>query len=112
MSTLLAAGVTLLDVIAICRTITGNKVFNQVWDDMEHRVPELIEFATGIMTMNSGDVLSCGTNHEGLGNLQEGETCVIASKSFGSFSFIVTDPLKRKWERGIYKGENSTYRGP
>ena len=100
-----------------------NEVHIQFWNDgqlrhdyntndMEHRVPELIEFATGIMTMNSGDVLSCGTNHEGLGNLQEGETCVIASKSFGSFSFIVTAPLKRKWERGIYKGENSTYRGP
>ena len=40
MSTLLAAGVNLLDVIAICRSITGNKVFNKVWDDMEHRVRE------------------------------------------------------------------------
>ena len=99
-----------------------NEVHIQFWNDgqlrhdyntndMEHRVPELIEFATGIMTMNSGDVLSCGTNHEGLGNLQEGETCVIESKSIGSFSFTVTDPLKREWERGIYKGENSTYRG-
>ena len=36
-------------------------------DDMEHRVPELVEFATSIMTLNTGDVLSCGTNHEGLG---------------------------------------------
>ena len=99
-----------------------NEVHIQFWNDgqlrhdyntndMEHRVPELIEFATGIMTMNSGDVLSCGTNHEGLGNLQEGESCVIESKSIGSFSFTVTDPLKREWERGIYKGENSTYRG-
>jgi len=99
-----------------------NEVHIQFWNDgqlrhdyntndMEHRVPELIEFATGIMTMNSGDVLSCGTNHEGLGNLQDGETCVIESKSIGNFSFTVSDPLKRKWERGVYQGENSTYRG-
>lgn len=80
-------------------------------DDMEHRIPELVEFSTGIMTMNSGDVLSCGTNHEGLGNLQDGETCVIEGEGIGSFSITVSDPLKRKWERGIYKGENTTYRG-
>jgi 2-keto-4-pentenoate hydratase/2-oxohepta-3-ene-1,7-dioic acid hydratase in catechol pathway len=80
-------------------------------DDMEHRVPELVEFATGIMAMNSGDVLSCGTNHEGLGNLQDGETCVIKGEGIGSFSITVSDPLKRTWERGIYKGENTTYRG-
>ena len=81
-------------------------------DDMEHRVPELVEFATGIMTMNSGDILSCGTNHEGLGNLQDGETCVIEGEGIGSFTIHVVDPLKREWERGIYMGENSTYRGP
>lgn len=80
-------------------------------DDMEHRVPELVEFASGIMTLNSGDVLSCGTNHEGLGNLQDNETCVIKGEAIGSFSITVVDPLKRTWERGIYKGENSTYRG-
>ena len=81
-------------------------------DDMEHRVPELVEFGTGIMTMNSGDVLSCGTNHEGLGFLQDGETCVIDGEGIGSFTIHVVDPLKRTWERGIYQGADSTYRGP
>jgi hypothetical protein len=38
--------------------------------------PELVEFATSIMTMNSGDILSCGTNHEGLGALQDGHRLV------------------------------------
>jgi 2-keto-4-pentenoate hydratase/2-oxohepta-3-ene-1,7-dioic acid hydratase in catechol pathway len=79
---------------------------------MEHQVPELVEFATGIMTMNSGDLLSCGTNHEGLGNLQDGETCVIQGEGIGNFTIHVTDPLNREWERGIYQGENTTYRGP
>ena len=77
-------------------------------DDMEHRVPELVEFATNIMTMNSGDVLSCGTNHEGLGPLQDGETGVIEIQDIGRMTIHVADPLKREWERGIYMGENST----
>ena len=80
-------------------------------DDMEHRVPELVEFATGIMTMHTGDVLSCGTNHEGLGALQDGETVEIEIERIGRMSVTVADPLKRTWERGVYKGEGSTYRG-
>ena len=79
-------------------------------DDMEHRVPELIEFATGIMTLNTGDVLSCGTNHEGLGPLQDGETVEIEIAGIGSMSVNVSDPLKRTWERGIYMGPDSTAR--
>jgi 2-keto-4-pentenoate hydratase/2-oxohepta-3-ene-1,7-dioic acid hydratase in catechol pathway len=77
-------------------------------DDMEHTVPELIEFATSIMTMNSGDVLSCGTNHEGLGPLQDGEIGQIEIDGIGRMEISVSDPLKRSWERGIYMGPDST----
>ncbi len=76
--------------------------------DMEHRVPELIEFATTIMTLNSGDVISCGTNHEGLGPLQDGDVAEIEIQGVGRLSVNVSDPLKRSWERGIYVGPNST----
>ena len=79
-------------------------------DDMEHRVPELIEFATSIMTLNTGDVLSCGTNHEGLGPLQDGETVEFELAGIGSMTLHVSDPLKRTWERGIYMGPDSTAR--
>jgi 2-keto-4-pentenoate hydratase/2-oxohepta-3-ene-1,7-dioic acid hydratase in catechol pathway len=96
-----------------------NKLHVQFWnngdlrhdyttDDMEHPVPELIEFATRIMTLNSGDILSCGTNHEGLGPLQDGEECAIEIKGVGRMGIRVRDPLKRAWERGIYMGPNST----
>ncbi len=81
-----------------------------VTDDMEHLVPELIEFATSIMTLNTGDVLSCGTNHEGLGPLQDGETGTIEIEGVGSMTVNVSDPLKRTWERGIYMGPDSTAR--
>jgi 2-keto-4-pentenoate hydratase/2-oxohepta-3-ene-1,7-dioic acid hydratase in catechol pathway len=78
-------------------------------DDMEHRVPELVAFATTVMTLYSGDVISCGTNHEGIGNLQDGDTVVIDIEGIGRMMQKVVDPLHRQWERGVYMGENSTH---
>ena len=77
-------------------------------DDMEHRVPELVEFASTVMTLNSGDLIACGTNHEGLGALQDGETVEIEIPQIGKMSLKVSDPLKRSWERGVYMGADST----
>lgn len=86
----------------------GQLRHNYNTDDMEHRVPELIEFATTVMTMNTGDLIACGTNHEGLGALQDGETVEIEIQHIGKMVLKVADPLKRKWERGIYMGVDST----
>jgi 2-keto-4-pentenoate hydratase/2-oxohepta-3-ene-1,7-dioic acid hydratase in catechol pathway len=86
----------------------GQLRHNYNTDDMEHRVPALIEFATTVMTMNSGDLIACGTNHEGLGALQDGETVEIEIQNIGKMSLTVADPLKRQWERGIYMGVDST----
>jgi len=69
----------------------------------------LIEFATTVMTMLSGDIIACGTNHEGLGALQDGETVEIEILGIGKMSLNVADPLKRVWERGIYMGVDSTH---
>ncbi|MGH7047230.1 MAG: fumarylacetoacetate hydrolase family protein [Stellaceae bacterium] len=86
----------------------GQLRHNYNTDDMEHRVPELIEFASTVMTLNSGDLIACGTNHEGLGALQDGETVEIEIQSIGRMALQVVDPLKRKWERGVYMGADST----
>jgi 2-keto-4-pentenoate hydratase/2-oxohepta-3-ene-1,7-dioic acid hydratase in catechol pathway len=86
----------------------GQLRHNYNTDDMEHRVPELVEFASAIMTLNTGDVIACGTNHEGLGALQDGETVEIEIERIGRMSLNVVDPLKRSWERGIYMGADST----
>jgi 2-keto-4-pentenoate hydratase/2-oxohepta-3-ene-1,7-dioic acid hydratase in catechol pathway len=86
----------------------GQLRHNYNTDDMEHRVPELIEWASTILTLNSGDIISCGTNHEGLGMLQDGETVEIEVQHVGRMSLKVRDPLKRKWERGVYMGADST----
>jgi 2-keto-4-pentenoate hydratase/2-oxohepta-3-ene-1,7-dioic acid hydratase in catechol pathway len=86
----------------------GQLRHDYVTDDMEHKVPELIEFATTIMTLHSGDLISCGTNHEGLGPLQDGEVCDFELEKIGRMTLHVRDPLKRQWERGIYMGPDST----
>lgn len=77
--------------------------------DMEHPVPELVEWASKIMTLNSGDVIGCGTNHEGLGPLQDGERVEIEIAEIGRMAVSVADPLKRTWDRGVYQGVDSTH---
>ena len=82
---------------------------NYSTDDMEHYVPEIIEYASRNMTLRSGDLIACGTNHEGLGPIQDGETLTMEIHGIGRFSVTVRDPLKRTWERGIYMGADSTH---
>jgi 2-keto-4-pentenoate hydratase/2-oxohepta-3-ene-1,7-dioic acid hydratase in catechol pathway len=88
--------------------VDGQLRHNYNTDDMEHRVPQLVEFATTIMTLNTGDVIACGTNHEGLGALQEGEVVDFEIHGIGRMRLHVRDPLKRSWEKGIYMGADST----
>lgn len=89
--------------------VDGQLRHNYNTDDMEHLVPELVEFASTIMTLNSGDVIACGTNHEGLGPLQDGEVVDFEIQHIGRMRLNVRDPLKRTWEKGIYMGADSTH---
>ncbi len=86
----------------------GELRHNYNTDDMEHRVPEIVAWLTQFMTLNSGDVIACGTNHEGLGYLQDGERVEIAIAGIGRMTLNVADPLKRVWDRGVYMGADST----
>jgi 2-keto-4-pentenoate hydratase/2-oxohepta-3-ene-1,7-dioic acid hydratase in catechol pathway len=86
----------------------GELYHDYITDDMEHRVPELIEFASRIMTLHTGNIIACGTNHEGLSPLQDGEFCEIELEMIGRMGLHVRDPLKRQWERSVYLGEGST----
>ena len=88
--------------------VDGQLRHNYNTDDMEHPVPELVEFATAIMTLNSGDIIACGTNHEGLGPLQDQEVVDFEVHGVGRMRLHVRDPLKRSWEKGIYMGADST----
>ena len=69
--------------------------------DMEHRIPELISTMSSIMTLKPGDLFMCGTNHQGLGPLQDGDTGEIEIEDIGKFANPVVDSLKRSWPRGV-----------
>ena len=69
--------------------------------DMEHRIPKLISIMSSIMTLKPGDLFMCGTNHQGLGPLQDGDVGEMEIEGIGSFSNPVVDPLKREWPRGV-----------
>jgi 2-keto-4-pentenoate hydratase/2-oxohepta-3-ene-1,7-dioic acid hydratase in catechol pathway len=77
-------------------------------EDMEHGVPEIVELASSVMTLQSGDLIACGTNHEGLGAVQDGEKLDFEIERIGRMSLSVSDPLGRSWERGVYLGADST----
>ncbi len=70
-------------------------------DDMAYQIPECVEFASSIMTMHPGDAIFLGTNHQGIGPLQDGETAEMEIEQIGRFSFNVRDPLKRTWPKAV-----------
>jgi hypothetical protein len=69
---------------------------------------QIIHFASAIMTLYSGDVIAGGTNHEGLGPLQDGEVVEMEVEKVGRMRLHVKDPLQRQWARRIYMGPNAT----
>ena len=77
--------------------------------DMEHPAPELVAWASEIMTLRSGDVIGCGANHEGFGPPQDGDLAKIEIEGIGRMAVSVEDPLKRRWDRGVYMGRDSTH---
>jgi 2-keto-4-pentenoate hydratase/2-oxohepta-3-ene-1,7-dioic acid hydratase in catechol pathway len=70
-------------------------------DDMDHPVRNLLSWASNVTTLEPGDVIACGTNHQGLGPLQDGERVVIEIDAIGRFEVHVKDPLRRTWPKGI-----------
>jgi 2-keto-4-pentenoate hydratase/2-oxohepta-3-ene-1,7-dioic acid hydratase in catechol pathway len=69
--------------------------------DMDHKVPQLIEWLSSIVTLETGDVVSCGTNHQGLGPVQDGDKVEIEIEKIGKMAVNARDPLKRSWPREI-----------
>jgi len=67
-------------------------------DDMSHDIPEKIRFLSEICTLSAGDLMACGTNHHGLGPLQDGDVVDIEIERIGRMSVDVKDPLKRFWD--------------
>jgi 2-keto-4-pentenoate hydratase/2-oxohepta-3-ene-1,7-dioic acid hydratase in catechol pathway len=84
-------------------TISNNDEARQTFNtsDMAHKIPACIEFATRQFPLHAGDIISTGTNHQGLGALQDGDKITLTVGGIGSMTLHVSDPLKRTWERGV-----------
>jgi 2-keto-4-pentenoate hydratase/2-oxohepta-3-ene-1,7-dioic acid hydratase in catechol pathway len=70
-------------------------------EGMEYSVPEVVSWASRHLTLLPGDFICCGTNHLGLGPLQEGEFAEMEIERIGKFGFRVTDPSRRSWPIGV-----------
>ncbi len=67
--------------------------------DMAHKIPRMLEWITSVTTLEPGDVIACGTNHRGLGPLQDGDLVEMEIDGFGKLTNRVRDDLKRSWPR-------------
>lgn len=72
--------------------------------DLGNPIAAMIAHASSIATLEPGDVLTMGVNHQGLGPIQDGETLRIAIEPIGGFEVTVADPLGRRWEKAIDRG--------
>lgn len=81
--------------------VDGELRVNYNTDDLAHSIPESIEWANAIESFGPGDVLFMGTNHQGLGPMQEGDDIEVEVEGVGRFSLKVSDPLKRRWPKGV-----------
>ena len=70
-------------------------------DDMAHKIQECIEFISRIAHLGPGDIISTGTNHQGLGALQDGDKVDFTVGGIGTLHVSVEDPAKREWRRGV-----------
>lgn len=87
--------------LQVTLSVDGELRVNYNTDDLAHSIAESIEYVASIEEISPGDVLFMGTNHQGLGAMQDGDKIEVGVEGVGSFNLTVTDPLKRRWPRGV-----------
>lgn len=98
--------------IQIALDVNGEKRQRFGTDDMANSVAKLIEHASSITTLRPGDVLATGTNHQGLGALQDGDKVSLRIADWPALEFSVRDPDKRSWPRGVDEATAERARTP
>ncbi len=68
-------------------------------DDMARSVAEVLEWVSTESTLYPGDIVATGTNHLGLGPMQDGERVVLEVEGLGRLSVNVRDDYGRTWVR-------------
>src|SRR5690606_24629724 len=71
--------------------------------DMERPITELMRYISSVTTLHPGDVICCGTNHQGLGSMQDGDEVTTNVSGIGGFTLKVRDEHQRAWQRGVDK---------
>lgn len=87
--------------LQITATVNGELRQNYNTSDMEHRIDTLMTHISSVTTLNPGDLICCGTNHQGLGSMQDGDAMTTAITGIGEFTLHVKDEHARAWQRGI-----------
>ena len=72
-------------------------------DDMAHKLPRVIEWASSITTLDPGDVVATGTNHWGLGPLMDNDKVEMEIEGLGRLRVSVKDDLHREWRRETHR---------
>ena len=67
--------------------------------DMARSVAEVLEWVSTESTLYPGDIVATGTNHLGLGPMQDGERVVLEVEGLGRLSVNVRDEYGRTWVR-------------
>jgi 2-keto-4-pentenoate hydratase/2-oxohepta-3-ene-1,7-dioic acid hydratase in catechol pathway len=81
--------------------VNGERRQDYSTSDMERPVRDLLTYISSVTTLHPGDVICTGTNHQGLGSMQDGDEVVTTVSGIGSFTIHVRDEHKRAWQRGI-----------
>ena len=87
--------------LRVTLTVSGELRQDYTTRDMEYSVVEVLAFISSYMTLVPGDVIMCGTQHQGLGALQDGDDAGMTIEGIGALAVSVRDPLHREWPRGV-----------
>lgn len=83
--------------LAVKLWVSGDLRQDLSTSDMGRSVYEVLEFVSWIMTLKPGDVVSTGTNHVGLGPIQNGDNIEMEIEGLGRLHVDVQDDWKRTW---------------
>jgi 2-keto-4-pentenoate hydratase/2-oxohepta-3-ene-1,7-dioic acid hydratase in catechol pathway len=82
-------------------TVDGQPRHDYPMSDIAHSIEESLAWMSSMVTLQPGDLFFLGTNHQGIGPLQDGEHAVIDIDRIGRLEFNVRDPLQRRWPKEI-----------
>ncbi len=81
--------------------VDGQMRHDYPMSDIAHSVEESLAWMSANVTLMPGDLFFLGTNHQGIGPLQDGEQAIIEIDKIGRLEFDVMDSQQRRWPKEI-----------